>query len=59
MQNQDYDYQPTPRQQAKAPKRGLFWCHVCDANVVSPYGRCDRCRRKPKYRKLKKLTNAR
>lgn len=59
MKFDNYEYRPNPRQQARAPKKGYYWCFSCDASLCSPYGRCGVCNRKPLMRKLKKDTNAR
>ena len=27
----------------QASKRGLFWCDICDRDIVGDYGKCPNC----------------
>jgi len=41
------------------PKHGLYWCHGCDAVLITDAIKCPVCGSKPKRKMYKKETNAR
>jgi len=38
----------------KRPKKGLFWCFGCDAQLVSEWGKCPRCGKRNGIKRNKK-----
>jgi len=48
------DYQKTNREKKMSPKRGKYWCNVCDREMVAIHEKCESCGNRINSRRIKK-----
>lgn len=47
------EYIPSNREKSKQATKAKYWCG-CDRTLIGDHGRCSKCNRKSKPKKLKK-----